>query len=106
MTQQIALNAPWSLHFDRDGTEDVAIICDSKGHDLATSRHFWRPEGDDSTPPTLHGMRLMAVAPKFLELAQFIERTDFKLAANRKRARQLARRLIAKATDDSIGRLA
>jgi hypothetical protein len=106
MTQQTELNAPWTLHFDGDGTEDVAIICDSKGHDLARSRHFWRPEGDDMTPPTLAGMRVMAVAPKLLELAEFIERADFTIAANRKRVRHLARKVIAKATDDSVGRIA
>ena len=106
MTQQTDLNAPWSLHFDRDGSEDIAVICDSNGHDLATSRHFWRPEGDDATPPTLAGIRLMAVAPKFLELAEFIERADLKFAANRKRAKYLARKIIDKATDDSVGRVA
>jgi hypothetical protein len=60
------LDAPWSLHFDRDGTEDVAIICDAAGHDLVTSRHFWLPEGDDPIPPTLAAMRLMTAAPKLL----------------------------------------
>jgi hypothetical protein len=61
------LNAPWSLHFDRDGTEDVAIICDANGHDLVTSRHFWLPVGDDPIPPTLAAMRLMTAAPKLLK---------------------------------------
>lgn len=70
MTQQTNLNAPWSLHFDRDGTEDVAIIRDSNGEDLATSRHFWLPEGDDPIPPTLAAMRLMVVAPKLLMAAK------------------------------------
>lgn len=106
MTQQNELNAPWTLHFDGDGTEDVAIICDSNGSDLARSRHFWRPEGDDPTPPTLVGMRAMAVAPKLLELAEFVKRADFKCAANRKRAKHLARKIVAKATDDSVGRVA
>lgn len=62
------INAPWTLHFDRDGTEDIAIICDSNGYDLATSRHFWLPEGDDPVPPTLSGMQLMAAAPNLLAL--------------------------------------
>lgn len=51
MTTQPELNTPWRLHFDRDGTEDIAIIRDSKGDNLATSRHFWPPEGDDPIPP-------------------------------------------------------
>jgi hypothetical protein len=41
------LKTPWSLHFDRDGTEDIATIHDAKGDPLAASRHFWLPEGDD-----------------------------------------------------------
>lgn len=60
------IKTPWTLHFDRDGTEDVAVICDSEGHDLVTSRHFWLPEGDDPIPPTLAAMRLMVAAPKLL----------------------------------------
>jgi hypothetical protein len=70
MTQENDLNAPWSLRFYRDGTEDVAVISDSNGHDLATSRHFWLPEGDDPVPPTLAAMQLMAVAPKLLMAAK------------------------------------
>jgi hypothetical protein len=70
MTQENDLNAPWSLYFYRDGTEDIAVICDSNGHDLATSRPFWLPEGDDPVPPTLAGMQLMAVAPKLLVAAK------------------------------------
>jgi hypothetical protein len=70
MTEENELNAPWSLHFDRDGTEDVAIICDSNGEDLVRSRHFWLPEGDDPVPPTLAAMQLMAVAPKLLMAAK------------------------------------
>jgi hypothetical protein len=74
------LNAPWSLHFDRDGTEDVAIICDANGHDLVRSRHFWLPEGDDPIPPTLAAMRLMVAAPKLLAALkyalEFLEAND------------------------------
>lgn len=61
------LNAPWSLHFDSDGTEDIAIICDSNGEDLASSRDFWLPEGDDDIPPTLAGFWLMVQAPRLLD---------------------------------------
>jgi hypothetical protein len=60
------INAPWSLHFDRDGTEDFAIIVDSTGHDLATSRQFWIPEKGDPEVPTLNAMHVMAAAPKLL----------------------------------------
>jgi hypothetical protein len=67
MTQEIELNAPWSLHFDRDGTEDVAIICDANGDDLVRSRHFWLPQGNDPVPPTLAAMQVMVTVPKLLE---------------------------------------
>jgi hypothetical protein len=74
------LNAPWSLHFDRDGTEDVAVICDANGHDLVTSRHFWLPQGDDPIPPTLAAMRLIVTAPKLLAALryalEFLEAND------------------------------
>ncbi|MGA2253508.1 MAG: hypothetical protein ABSG53_02510 [Thermoguttaceae bacterium] len=66
MTTQTDLDAPWSLHFDRDGTEDIAIICDSDGNDLAHSRHFWLPEAGDPIPTTLASMRAMAAAPRLL----------------------------------------
>jgi hypothetical protein len=61
-----ALNAPWTLHFDSDGTEDVAIVCDASGADLVTSRKFWLPEDDDLIPPTLAAMWTIAAAPKLL----------------------------------------
>jgi hypothetical protein len=70
MTQEKNFNAPWSLHFDRDGTEDVAIICDADGKDLVRSRHFWLPERDDPVPPTLAAKQLMTVAPKLLMAAK------------------------------------
>jgi hypothetical protein len=61
------INAPWSLHFDRDGTEDVVVICDADGDDLLYSRCFWRAEGDDpEIPLTLPAMRLIVAAPKLL----------------------------------------
>lgn len=67
MTQQTEIRAPWSLHFDRDGTEDIAIICDADGDVLARSRNFWLPENDDPVPPTLAAMQVMVTAPKLLE---------------------------------------
>lgn len=62
------LLAPWTLHFDRDGTEEVAILCDADGEELVTSRPFWLPEDGDPVPPTLAAMRLMVSAPKMLEV--------------------------------------
>src|ERR1700722_1125273 len=71
-TQPTTLQTPWSLHFDRDGTEDIAIICDADGNDLATSRHFWLPEGDDPVPTTLAAMRLMVAAPKLFDALDYL----------------------------------
>lgn len=68
------INAPWSLHFDRDGTEDVAIICDADGYDLARSGHFWLPEGDDPIPTTLAAMQVMNAAPDMLEALLLAQR--------------------------------
>ncbi len=51
---------PWSLRVYRDGTEDIAIILEADGEELAYSRPFWMPEGNDPVPPTLAAMRLMA----------------------------------------------
>lgn len=106
---QNPLNAPWSLHFDRDGTEDVAVIRDSSGEDLATSRHFWRPEGDDPTPPTLAAMRAMKAAPKLLEacktLVEWVEAYAEEQGLSWGPVHQ-TRAAIAEATDDSIGRAA
>lgn len=58
--------APWSLRFDRDGTEDIAVVLEADGEELAYSRPFWLPEGDDPVPSTLAAMRLMVAAPKLL----------------------------------------
>jgi hypothetical protein len=71
-TGKMPFNAPWSLHFDRDGTEDVAVICDANGEDLLRSRHFWLPEADDPVPMTLAAMRLVAAAPALLAACQGI----------------------------------
>jgi hypothetical protein len=76
MTQPIDYNATWRLHFDRDGTDDVAIICDANGVDLATSPQFWLPTGNDPIPPTLAALWLMTAAPELLEaLAYLLEQT-------------------------------
>ena len=64
------LNAPWSLRFERDGTEDVAVISDADGEEILRSRHFWMPEAGDPVPLPLAAMRLIVAAPELLaELA-------------------------------------
>lgn len=68
------ITTPWTLHFDRDGTEDVATIRDADGDVLVTSRQFWLPEGDDPVPPTLAAVRLMTAAPKLLKVANELHR--------------------------------
>lgn len=68
----IELNSPWTLHFDRDGTEDIAIIRDADGDPLVTSRHFWRPEGGDPIPPAIAALHAMVVAPKLLEALDYL----------------------------------
>jgi hypothetical protein len=109
-TQRTDLCTPWTLHFDRDGTEDVAIICDAEGDDLAKSRHFWLPEGDDAVPPTLASMQLMLAAPKLLEalnylLAQTVD-MDLKygitLSEGEEDARSTALSAIAEATRRAV----
>ena len=70
MTQDQNLNAPWNLHFHRDGTEDIGTIYDADGDPLVESRPFWLPEDNDPTPLTLAALRLMTVAPKLLVAAK------------------------------------
>ncbi len=78
------LNAPWSLHFDRDGTEDFGIICDAGMNDLVASHLpqtnmprwkdrefgdgcFWLPEEEgDEVPLLVRQMQAMAAAPRLL----------------------------------------
>ncbi len=60
------LHAPWTLHFDRDGTEDLGTIRDAHGHGIVTSRPFWLPEGGDSVPVTLAALWAMTAAPELL----------------------------------------
>ena len=63
---QGVFNAAWSLRFERDGTEDIAVIRDGDDDELVRSRHFWLPNGDDPEPPTLAAMRLIRAAPALL----------------------------------------
>jgi hypothetical protein len=61
-------SAPWRLRFERDGTEDVAVICDADGAELIRSRHFWLPAAGDPEPPTLAAIRLIQAAPALLKV--------------------------------------
>lgn len=78
------LCTPWTLDFDRDGTEDFGIIRDADGLEIAASHlpctriaertfqtgTFWRPERRDPTPLTIRQLRLMTAAPMLLEAAR------------------------------------
>ncbi len=84
MTRQDALNGPWGLYFDRDGTEDFGIICDTDGKDLVASHlpgmkggrtfetgTFWLPENAGDEMPTLvRQMQAMTAAPKLLAMLE------------------------------------
>jgi hypothetical protein len=97
---------PWTLHFNRDGTEDVAVIRDAVGDELVCSRHLWLPEGKDPVPPTLAAIWLMAAAPKLKQaLDELLEQTvdmDLKhgiaLSEGEEEARTRALAAIAEAT--------
>lgn len=68
MIRQNYFAKPWSLHLDRDGTEDFLIICDDEGNDLARSEFFWQPEdNDEPLPRTMAAVWLMFKAPRLLE---------------------------------------
>lgn len=86
-TTQPDLCTPWSLHFDRDGTEDFGIICDAEGRDIAASHlpgtriaehtadtgTFWLPEEEGQTMPLrVHQLRLMTAAPKLLKALDYL----------------------------------
>lgn len=69
------LNAPWTLAFGRDGTEDYGVISDATGNEIVAShlpgvregRTCWLPEEDGEEVPTLvHQLRVMTAAPKLL----------------------------------------
>jgi hypothetical protein len=70
------LKTPWTLHFDRDGTEDIAIIRDAHDEELVRSRPFWLPGNNDPVPPTLAAVRAMKAAPKlYRALTYLLEQT-------------------------------
>lgn len=98
------LGFPWTLHFDRDGTEDYGVICDADMNDLVASHFpgtdrgertfetgtFWLPGKNDPTPRRVRQMRLMTAAPKLLEACRMVverwERGDLAEAARACRA--------------------
>jgi hypothetical protein len=105
MTEQNYTRTPWSLHLDRDGTEDFLIICDNEGNDLARSEFFWQPEDDDEPlPRTMAAVWLMFKAPRLLEaLKTLAEQADHDCPAQARsylfiEALEHANALIAEAT--------
>jgi hypothetical protein len=103
MTQLTNFHTPWTLAFERDGTEDVAIVFDAEGDEIVRSRGFWLPEGDDPLPPTLAAVRLIKAAPELLaaaERAEFLMRRvsqgDHRALENLPSAATQARKAIAK----------
>lgn len=68
MTKLTESGTPWTLHLDRDGTEDFLVICDAEGHDIVRSSFFWQPYSeDDNLPATLTAVWLMFKAPRLLQ---------------------------------------
>jgi hypothetical protein len=103
--QQATPGTPWSLHLDRDGTEDFLIICDAKGNDILRSEFFWQPDyDDDPLPVTMAAVWLMFKAPKLLEsLKALAEHADHDCPAQSRscyfiKALEQANAIIAEAT--------
>jgi hypothetical protein len=105
-SQQPDLSTPWSLHFDRDGTEDIAIIVDANGDDLATSRQFWLPQPGDEVPPTLVAMKLMSLSCELFqaldELLAAVEEFSIQIIPGKlQNARSVAHQVLTKAIGKS-----
>jgi hypothetical protein len=58
---------PWTLHLERDGTEDFLVIRDAKRKELIRSELFWMPADHEPVPTTLAAVWLMFLAPRLLE---------------------------------------
>ncbi|HMP01723.1 MAG TPA: hypothetical protein PKC45_04395 [Gemmatales bacterium] len=69
-TQPTHLCTQWTLHFDRDGTEDYGTIYDAEGDPIVTSHQCqtcWLPEcKEDEVPALLRQMQMMVTAPRLL----------------------------------------
>jgi hypothetical protein len=115
MTRTQSLETPWSLHFDRDGTEDFGIICDAGGNDLVASflpgtriadktfetGTFWLPEYDhEPIPVRVRQMRVMTAAPKLLAMLKIAVATA---GTAKQRWVKEAREAIAEATGQEYG---
>ncbi len=72
LTNYSSLNGPWNYAFDRDGTEDFAVIYDAKGFDLVRSEFFWIPEDRDPVPAVLVAVRVMTAAPELLHALELL----------------------------------
>jgi hypothetical protein len=65
------LNTPWTLAWDRDGTEDFGTIYDADGHEIVSSQHSktcWLPEEGEPIPQLVRQLWLMETAPKLLAM--------------------------------------
>ncbi len=72
ITNYSSLNGPWNYAFDRDGTEDFAVIYDAQGFDLVRSEFFWIPEDHDPVPAVLVAVRAMTAAPELLHALELL----------------------------------
>ena len=106
-TNQPELKTPWHCFFDRDGTEDFAIIRDAVGNDLVRSEHFWLPEAHDPIPQVLAAVRAMTAAPELIDaLDLLLEQTvdmDLKHGIALTRGERLARVKALKAIKKARG---
>jgi hypothetical protein len=101
--QQIDLNTPWSIRFDQDGTDDIAVICDADGYDLARSESFWLPQDGDPIPATLAAIWLMVSAPKLLDaLIAASQWIDAQVGLPRTEVQAIIREAIAEATGSPL----
>lgn len=65
------LNTPWTLAWDRDGTEDFGTIYDADGNEIVSSQHCktcWLPEPGQPLPQLVYQLWAMEAAPKLLAM--------------------------------------
>lgn len=97
------LGLPRRIYFDRNGTKDIGIICESDDDlsEIATSRMFWLPEYEhDAIPGTLRVLRLMVAAPELFKALQSLldSISGIKLSKGQMKARNMALAAIAEAS--------
>lgn len=104
---QTELKAPWNWTLDRDGTENLAIILDAEGYELARSEEFWLPRKGEPVPQVLAAVRAMTAAPELLEAIDLLlEQTvdmDLKHGIALTRGERLARAKALKALRKARG---